>query len=61
MMKRALFVLSLFFTVLTFVGAGYVLYTDGQANAGYAVIPLVIALACIAGYRTFKNKGGHSE
>lgn len=60
-MKRALFVLSLFFTVLTFVGAGYVLYTDGQANAGYAVIPLVIALTCISGYRAFKNKGGHNE
>ena len=60
-MKRFLFVLSLIFTVLTFVGAGYVLYTDGQTNAGYAVIPLVIALACIAGYRTFKNKGGNSR
>lgn len=55
-MKRILFVLSLIFTVLTFVGAGYVLYTDGQANAGYAVIPLAMALACISGYRTFKKE-----
>lgn len=58
MMKRFLFILSLVFTVLTFVGAGYVLYTDGQANAGYAVIPLVVALVCISGY---KSNGGHSE
>ncbi len=30
--------------------------SNGTANAGYAVIHMVISLACLAGYRTFKNK-----
>jgi len=32
------------FTILTFIGAGYVLINRGQANAGYAVIPCVIVV-----------------
>ena len=54
-MKRLLFVITLIFIILSFVGAGYVLYTDGQANAGYAVIPLIISLVCVAGYFVFKK------
>ena len=38
-MKKILLVLSAIFTVLTFVGAIYVLVSGGEVNAGYAVIP----------------------
>ena len=53
-MKKAALVLSVIFTILTFIGAGYVLYNRGQVNAGYAIIPSVFALAGIAFYRNRK-------
>lgn len=53
-MKKIMFTLSVLFVVLTFVGAGYVLYNAGSVNAGYAVIPMVLALVCIAFYRKSK-------
>ena len=55
-MKRALFVVALIFIILSFVGAGYVFYADGQVNAGYAVIPLVFALVCAGGYVALKKE-----
>ena len=55
-MKKLLLVLSIVFIVLTFVGAIFVLTSNGTANAGYAVVPMVITLACLAGYRAYKNK-----
>ncbi len=40
MKKEKIFrVLTLVFTILTFIGAFYVLINKGQVNAGYAVIP----------------------
>ena len=53
-MKKIMFTMSLLFLVLTFVGARYVLYKAGSVNAGYAVIPMVLALVCIAFYRKAK-------
>ena len=53
-MKKAALVLSILLIILTFIGAGYVLYNRGQANAGYASIPLVFALVSIAFYRNRK-------
>ena len=53
-MKKAALILSIIFIILTFVGAGYVLYNGGKANAGYAIVPMVFALACIAFYRNRK-------
>ncbi len=50
-MKTLLLVCYIAFTILTFLGAGYVLYTNGQANAGYAVIPMVFTLASLSAYR----------
>jgi len=55
-MKKLLLVLSIVFIALTFVGAIFVLTSNGTANAGYAVIPMVIALACLAGNRAHKVK-----
>ena len=53
-MKKAALILSIIFIILTFVGAGYVLYNGGKINAGYAIIPMVFALVCIAFYRNRK-------
>jgi len=55
-MKKLLLILSIVFIILTFVGAIFVLTSNGTANAGYAVVPLVIALACLAGHRAYKKK-----
>ncbi|MCI9362427.1 MAG: hypothetical protein HFG65_16175 [Hungatella sp.] len=53
-MKKAALALSIIFIILTLVGAGYVLYNGGKINAGYAVVPMVFALASITFYRTNK-------
>lgn len=55
-MKKLLLVLSIVFLVLTFVGAIFVLTSNGTANAGYAVIPMVIALSCLACCRAYTKK-----
>lgn len=39
-LKKILLVLSILFTILTFVGAGYVLLNKGQVSAGYSAIPM---------------------
>lgn len=54
-MKRAALVLSIMFVALTFVGAGYVLYNGGRGNAGYAVVPMIFALAGIAFFHKVKS------
>ena len=53
-MKKTALVLSFIFSILTLIGAGYVLYNRGQVNAGYASIPFVFALAGITFYRNRK-------
>ena len=45
-MKRLLLLLSILLIILTYAGAVFVLASNGAANAGYAVIPMVMALAC---------------
>ena len=54
-MKRLLLILSFAFNALAIVGAVYVLMSDGTANAGYAVIPMVIGFTCLAGHITHKK------
>ena len=55
-MKKLLLILSIAFNVLAIVGGIYVLTSNGTANAGYAVIPMVIGLSCLAGHRAYKGK-----
>ena len=55
-MKKVLLALAIVFIALTFIGAIYVLENNGLANAGYAVIPMMIACAFLAGYRACKNR-----
>ena len=50
-MKRLLLVISIVFIILTFMGAGFVLWNQGRVNAGYAVIPMVLGLVFLAAYR----------
>lgn len=60
-MKKLLLILSIIFVILTFVGAIYVLINKGTVNAGYAVVPMVMALACSNSYKAFKNKENDSK
>ncbi len=53
-MKKAALILSIIFIILTFAGAGYVLYHGGNVNAGFAVVPMAFALVCTAFYRNKK-------
>ena len=55
-MKKILFILTVAFSILTFAGAVFVLTSQEAVNAGYAVIPMGICLACLAGYRASTNK-----
>lgn len=55
-MKKILHILAVIFIILTFVGAIYVLTSNGTANAGYAVVPMVMGLACMSGYRSCKKE-----
>lgn len=48
--------LFLVFFILTLVGAGYVLQQKGTVNAGYACVPMVLALAFAAACRNSKKK-----
>lgn len=53
--KKVFFNSIYFFVVLTFVGAGYVLYNKGTVNAGYAVIPMLFGLIFGMLYRNNKK------
>jgi len=53
-MKKVALALSIIFIILTFVGAGYIIYNGGKVNAGYAVVPMVFALVSITFYRNKK-------
>lgn len=44
-LKKLLLTLLIIFTILTFAGVIYVLKNHGTVNAGYAVVPCVIAVA----------------
>ena len=50
-MKKIALILSIIFLVLTFVGACYVLLNHGHVNAGYACVPMVLALASFSVYK----------
>ena len=55
-MKKLLFILMILLAILTFVGAGYVLYTGGQASPGYGVIPMLFCLICSSALREINDK-----
>ena len=53
-MKKLLLILWITFSISTIAGAIYVIVSDGTANAGYAVVPMVITLALSAGCKSYK-------
>lgn len=53
-MKKLTLLLSIIFIILTFWGTGYILVNHGQVSAGYACIPMILALAFISFYRKYK-------
>ena len=61
MRNKVLFILMMIFGILTFVGAGYVLYTGGQASPGYGVIPMLFCLICSSSLRELKKKEKKNE
>lgn len=56
-LKKLFLILTISFAVICFAGAGYVILSDGQASAGYAVVPMLLTLVCSLCYRVLKNKG----
>lgn len=46
-MKKAAFIVGIFFLILTFIGDGYVIINHGEVNAGYAVVPSLWAVVCL--------------
>ena len=54
-MEKTALVLSILFIVLTFIGAGYVIYHGGRVSAGYAVVPMIFSLASSAFYHRLRK------
>lgn len=56
-------ILSIIFSILTFVGIFYVLANKGMVSAGYSVVPMLFAIIFIGAYRNNKkvNKTGIFE
>ena len=54
MIKKLALILSMIFIILTFVGAGYILFNGGKVNAVYACVPMVLALISLSFYRKYK-------
>lgn len=54
-LKKFLFALSILFTILTFAGAGYVLFNKGEVSAGYSVVPMLWAVLFITTYKKVKK------
>lgn len=50
-MKKVLLILSIVFTILTFIGIGFVLMNKGNVNAGYAIVPMILTLVSVSSYR----------
>ena len=50
------FILLTLFTILTFVGAIYVISNDGEPNAGYACVPMGFALAFCGLFHSTRNE-----
>ncbi len=54
-MKKITLIFCITFTILTFVGALYVLLNDGNVNAGFAVVPMMFAIVLMGVYRNSKE------
>ena len=48
--------LSIVFVILTFLGAGYVLYNKGMVSPGYAIIPMLFGIIFQMLYKNSKKE-----
>lgn len=55
-MKKLLLIFAIAFGIMGFSGVGYVIYTGGEANAGYGIIPMLFCIIFARGYRSLKNR-----
>ena len=46
-MKKLLLIFAIAFGFIGFSGAGYVIYTGGEANPGYGIIPMLFCIICV--------------
>lgn len=53
---RIYLIFYIIFLIITFVSAGYVIYTKGQASPGLAIVSLLFGLIFIRLYRNSKKK-----
>ncbi len=56
LLKKIFLILSIVFIVLTWTGAIYVIYNKGQANAGFAVIPMLFAVFFVSIHNKTKKR-----
>ena len=49
-------IFAIAFGFIGFSGAGYVIYTGGEANPGYGIIPMLFCIISAQGYRSLKNR-----
>lgn len=54
-MRKITLIFCIAFTILTFVGALYVLLNDRNVNAGFAVVPMIFAIVLMGIYRNSKK------
>ena len=55
-MKKVALAFMWLFTLLTFIGGAYVLLNKGSVNAGYAVVPSVLGIACSSIFHSLKDR-----
>lgn len=55
-MKKLLLITAIAFGIMGILGAGYVIYTGGEANPGYGIISMLFCIICVQGYRSLKNR-----
>jgi len=54
--KRIYLILYIIFLIITFISAGYVIYTKGQTNPGFAIVSMLFGLIFAGLYRDAKKK-----
>ena len=55
-LTKVYLIIGTIFTILTFIGAGYVIANKGQVNAGYAVVPMLFSIIFMGFFRESLNK-----
>lgn len=54
-MKNLFFVLTLLFSILTFIGVGYIVFNRDNVNIGRIIFSLMFAIIAIQSYKSIKK------